>query len=263
MSTKLASAINCGPQKVLQEFVNIDPNNPGPGLRRFVKRFGPLFPGLDGIGRKQAVGLPKEHELPSQGARQDTGMATYRGPAGHEKYLHLFRGAWIAKTDQDRMTVAEYLEDILNRRRIANLAPPRLSVDHRSLRVSIVPDTLLDLLVKWVIELPAWQLGTCELQDCSHRYYIKKHPRDRYCSPQCTREADRLKKLRWSRRSRGTAGPVSTSETPQADYRGLDDLEGEFAPGASERKLLRLVPQARKVRWPVRHRNKSKSKKEK
>ena len=263
MDKKLAYAINRGGKAVLEEFVNIDPNHPWPGLPDFVKRYGPLVRGLDGIGEKPAEKARRNQDQAHPSWPDRVGVRRYLGPVGHEKYLHLFRGAWMAKTDEDRKAVADFLGDILNRKRMTDVTPPRLSVDHRSFHISIVAETLLDLMAKWLIESPAWQLGTCELQGCPHRYYVRQHPRDRYCSPQCTREADRLKKVRWSRKSRGLTESVADNEKPHADYRGLNDVESEFAPSGSGQKHLCLVPRARRIRWPVRSRSRNKSKSKK
>jgi hypothetical protein len=260
MDKKLANAINRGRKAVLEEFVNIDPNNPGEGLLRFFRNYGALFPGLDGVGKREQKGRSNQEKAHSS-SNDQAEVRRYHGPMGHEGLLHFFRGAWTAKAREDLTAVAEVLEGILNRRRMADVPPPKLSVDHRSLQISIVPDTLLDLMVKWWMESPTWQLGTCELRGCPHRYYLKEHPRDRYCSIGCTHEADRLKKLRWSRKSRGVTEAIDEKNPLHTDYAGVNDLENEFAPSKSEEELLRLVSRARKIRWPVRSRNKTKLRK--
>src|SRR5579863_7564372 len=113
MDKKLANAINRGRKAVLEEFVNIDPNNPAEGLVRFFRSYGPLFPGLDGIGKKAAEKERLNHEEARPKRHDDVGTRRYGGPAGHEKLLHFLRGAWTAKTRGDLTAVADFLEDIL------------------------------------------------------------------------------------------------------------------------------------------------------
>ena len=160
------------------------PNVSGEKLKDFIKEFGPLYPSLD--------------------------------LAGHCRYIWLFRGVWKQPGEEesirdDRLLFAsDFLSDIFNR---AGTTPkskdprhpnyrPLVRIDFVSGRIRIIPKTLLDLLAAWLIQCRK-NLAICEWKGCLHKYFVREHSKNKYCSPDCSWEAEKARKSRWAKKSRG------------------------------------------------------------
>jgi hypothetical protein len=187
MDPKNVEALTYGPEYVLAKFVNL-PDKPGDSkpAEEFQERFGSLFPGLD----------PDDY---------------YVDVAG-------FRRAWHAKGPPERDAVGRYLTNLFNRTLQFHVKPtqavwainsrdaryfPAVEVDFSSGKIGLNPSaTLLDWLGSSVLEF-RHRLGICEREGCTTPYFVKTHPRARYCSEGCFRQSRLGKKNQWWKRNRG------------------------------------------------------------
>jgi hypothetical protein len=191
-------ALSYGPDYMLAKFANLpaEKADVNPAVE-FQRRFGMLFPGV--------------------------------APGSYWRLVKHFRAAWHAKTRDELQAVGSHLESIFNRifcrRRLLNsesglswqgaLAGPQdmmdgevrhypaLRIDFASGRISLKPHaTLLDWLAESLLE-SRHRLGICEREGCPTPYFVKTHPRARYCSEHCFRESRLEKKNQWWKRNRG------------------------------------------------------------
>jgi hypothetical protein len=81
----------------------------------------------------------------------------------------------------------------------------RIEVDFPSARISLIPETLLDWLV---LSLMACRrnLAICANQACQKPYFVKTHPRRKYCSDECSAVGREAGQRRWEKvkRAKGT-----------------------------------------------------------
>lgn len=188
MDQKNIEAITYGPEYVLGRFVNL-PDTPADSkpAEEFQERFGSLFPGL----------RPEDYYVDVKG----------------------FRKAWHTKQICERDEVGEYLTNLFNRTLQFHIVPthivsalssrdaryfPAVRVDFSSGRIRLDPSaTLLDWLAISLLECRR-RLGICERQGCATPYFVKPHPRARYCSEACFHQSRVEKKSEWWKRNRGT-----------------------------------------------------------
>lgn len=80
---------------------------------------------------------------------------------------------------------------------------PALRVDFSDGKIKSSPaNTLLDWLANALVEC-RHRLGNCEREGCKTPYFMKSHPRGRYCSEACFRESRREKKNQWWKQNPG------------------------------------------------------------
>jgi hypothetical protein len=206
MDLKNVGALTYGPEYMLGKFANL-PDKPGDSkpAEEFLERFGELFPGLD-----------------------------------PEKYwvdVADFRNAWHAKSSFEREAVGENLTRLFNRSLRSHVKPlprnefgffdvgilsgnpdpryfPAMKVDFSSGKVTVSPTgTLLDWLACALVECRR-RLGICEREGCTTPYFVKMHPRARYCSEDCFHQSRQRKKTQWwkDNRGKGSGKPVPTHE---------------------------------------------------
>ena len=196
MDAKNREALTFGPEYMLGKFANLPTEEAdlSPAME-FQRRFGVLFPGV--------------------------------APGGYRKLVKHFRAAWHAKAADELQAVGNHLESIFNRvfclRRLANTGSswedalagpqdmmdgevrnfPALRIDFASGKISLKPHaTLLDWLAESLLEC-RHRLGICDRDGCATPYFVKAHPRARYCSEHCFRQSRLEKKNQWWKRNRG------------------------------------------------------------
>lgn len=196
MDFKNAEALTYGPEYMLGKFANL-PDKPGDSkpAEDFQRQFGELFPGLS--------------------------------PQDYWNDVSGFRDAWHARTKQQLYVVSEYLTKVLNRslrphvkepqitptNKLAVLEAilgrdpryyPALRVDFSDGKIKSAPSvTLLDWLANALLE-SRHRLGKCEREGCTTPYFVKTHPRARYCCEACFRASRLEKKNQWWKQNRGT-----------------------------------------------------------
>lgn len=185
MDAKNIEALSYGPEHMLGKFANL-PDKPGDArpAEAFQERFGVLFPGL----------APKNYYVD----------------------VRQFRRAWHAKEPHQLESVGGYLTEVCNRIVRSHITPPAkapLAADPRyypaveinfaSGRIALTPHaTLLDWLAKCLLEC-RHRLGQCEREGCGTPYFVKAHPRQKYCSEMCFRESRLEQKNQWWKKNRG------------------------------------------------------------
>lgn len=185
--SKNLEALACGPEYMLGRFANL-PDKPGESkpAEAFHLRFGTLFPGLD--------------------------------PEDYHVDVKAFRKAWHAERESELESIGTYLTNLFNRTLQFHVKPipaiaaintrdaryfPAVKVDFSSGKIGLgKPTTLLDLLASWLLECRR-KLGICERESCQTPYFVKRHPRSRYCSESCFRQSRLDKKNQWWKRNRG------------------------------------------------------------
>jgi hypothetical protein len=181
-------ALACGPEYMLGKFANLpDKEGDSKAAYEFQERFGSLFPGLD--------------------------------PVAYYVDVANFRKAWEARTTIDRDMVGFYLTNLFNRSFQFHVKPPSkdgrsilagdarvfpaVKVDFSSGKIGLgLPATLLDWLASSLLER-RHKLGTCQREGCPTPYFVKMHPRSRYCSEDCFRQSRLGKKSQWWKQNRG------------------------------------------------------------
>jgi hypothetical protein len=78
---------------------------------------------------------------------------------------------------------------------------PAFLIDPVSCEVKFVPDTLLDYLLKSLLEYRN-MLAVCKRSACPHRLFVKDYPREKYCSEECSGRVRRKQKRQWARKTR-------------------------------------------------------------
>jgi hypothetical protein len=187
LDRKNVEALTYGPVYMLGKFANL-PDNPSDSkpAEEFQERFGSLFPGLD--------------------------------PEDYYVDVKNFRKAWRAKGMFERDAVGTYLTNLFNRTLQFHVTPtqavwainardarffPAVKVDFSSGKIGLSPSaTLLDWLATSLLEC-RHRLGICEREGCTTPYFVKMHPRARYCSEGCFRESRLEKKNQWWKRNHG------------------------------------------------------------
>jgi hypothetical protein len=86
---------------------------------------------------------------------------------------------------------------------ILNLHALKIEVDFSSGRITIRPQTLLDWLVLSMIECRRG-LAICAREACATPYFVKTHPRTKYCSIRCFQLERERGQKEWERVNRGT-----------------------------------------------------------
>ncbi len=193
MDAKNLEALTLGPELMLRRFVNLPDRSRPEALRAAVDDFraayGELVPDLsvDGYGFFSGV----------------------------------FKSAWQARTEQDKQKISLYLTTIfewaidadkgalggvmeaavlkLNR---PHMMRPGFVADFSSGQITIKPRTLLDWLVKSLLEYRD-KLAICQRHGCPHPYYVKTHTRQLFCSEECANVIRQEKKERWWKANRG------------------------------------------------------------
>jgi hypothetical protein len=212
MDLKNVDALTYGPEYMLGKFANL-PDKPGESkpAEEFFERFGELFPGLD--------------------------------PGNYWVDVSDFRKAWHAKSSSERNVVGSKLTHIFNRslRTHVKLRPrtdgfdigilvgdpryyPAVTVDFSSGKVTVSPTgTLLDWLAYALVECRR-RLGICERGGCTTPYFVKLHPRARYCSENCFHQSRQQKKAQWWQDNRGKGSekhaPTHKIQAKRAPKRG-------------------------------------------
>src|SRR5258708_3110277 len=127
--------------------------------------------------------------------------------SGYLSAANIFRNAWRAATARQKEIVTIALTHLLgtlfDEKRdsvmdgpIEVLRMPAIIPDFTSGRISLKPRNLLDWLVQSLLECRN-NLAICERKDCSTRYFIKSHPRQRFCSAPCADTVRETKKKAW------------------------------------------------------------------
>jgi len=119
-------------------------------------------------------------------------------------YAQIFRQAWTAKKPSEIQSANMFLQHIFERE---PGFPTGFGEDNPSFRAAVIvdfgsgvirvkPRHLLDFLAQKLIE---WKkrLSICERQDCIHRYFVKTHNRQRFCSTECADSIRQTKKKQW------------------------------------------------------------------
>jgi hypothetical protein len=190
VDSKNTAALTYGPEYMLGKFANL-PDKPGDSkaAEEFQERFGSLFPGLD---------------------LKDFCVD-----------VAAFRKAWHAKGAVEREAVGLYLANLFNRTFQFHVKPvtpsdgwkrilagdaryfPAVKVDFSSGKIGLAPSaTLLDWLAISLLDC-RHRLGICERDGCATPYFVKMHPRARYCSEDCFRQSRLEKKNQWWKLNRG------------------------------------------------------------
>jgi hypothetical protein len=200
---KNVEALSYGPDYMLGKFANLPckPSDSKPA-EEFEDRFGRLFPGV--------------------------------APKDYCELVKGFRNAWRAKKPNELLAVGTYLEFIFNRVFCNHgmsetewpdvLAGdprwfPALKVDFSSGKISVTPHkTLLDWLAQSLLEC-RHRLGICEREGCATPYFVKAHPRARYCSEACFRASRLEKKNSWWKENRGKGTKRSPAKAAQKTRR--------------------------------------------
>jgi hypothetical protein len=86
---------------------------------------------------------------------------------------------------------------------LLNLHALKIEVDFSSGRITITPQTLLDWLVLSLIECRRG-LAICAREACATSYFVKTHPRTKYCSIECFHLERERGQKEWERANRGT-----------------------------------------------------------
>jgi hypothetical protein len=73
---------------------------------------------------------------------------------------------------------------------------PAISVNIESGAITIKPRTLLDWLVKSLLECRD-RLAICKREGCPHPYYVKTHARQQFCCEDCANTIRQHKKEQW------------------------------------------------------------------
>jgi len=203
---KNADALTYGPEYMLGKFVNL-PDKPGDSkpAEEFLQRFGTLFQGIK----------PEEYWV----------------------LVKDFRKAWSAKEASELRAVGERLGQIFNRTfcvqftSIESERPwedmlaghpryfPAVEVDFSSGRICLAPHaTLLDWLAESLLEF-RHRLGICEREGCATPYFVKAHPRARYCSESCFRASRLEKKNNWWKENLGKDAKRSAAKATRKTRR--------------------------------------------
>jgi hypothetical protein len=195
VDSRNAEAVTYGPEYMLGKFANLpDKQGDSKPAEEFQQQYGELFPGLS----------PQDYWIDVFG----------------------FRNAWHARTRHQLDVVSEYLTKLLNRslrphvkepqntptNKLAVLEAvlgrdpryyPALKVDFSDGKIKSAPSvTLLDWLANALLEC-RHRLGMCEREGCATPYFVKTHPRGRYCSEACFRASRQEKKNQWWKQNRG------------------------------------------------------------
>jgi hypothetical protein len=212
VDSKNAGALTYGSEHVLTRFANLPDaqNDVGPP-EDFRQQFGELFPGL--------------------------------GPQDYWIEVVNFRAAWRAKTSHQKEVVSGYLTRLLNRSRRPHVKEPQgelavftaylardpryfpqLKVDFSDGKIKSAPAaTLLDWLANALLE-HRHKLGICAREGCTTPYFVKSHPRGRYCSESCFRASRLEKKNQWFKRNRGAGSRPAVGsrrgKTPKKSAKG-------------------------------------------
>lgn len=204
MNVKLAEAIRWGPQRLLKDFVNLPVPEDMPGDK-------PKFPREAYEEFRKAYGDLWGPHYPI---------------SDYYDVVRAFRDHWTAKTEAQKQQLVSFVEKLF----AGQLKPAKLGNDRYfgirltsqagSVRFPIgtlvqiltshrgphdfEPRTLLDYLAVWLLTFRRQRkLGFCERKGCLHPYYVKDHPRYRYCSEACSYEASIGRKSHWWRKNRG------------------------------------------------------------
>jgi hypothetical protein len=86
---------------------------------------------------------------------------------------------------------------------ILNFRAPKIEVDFSSGRITLRPQTLLDWLVLSLIECRR-SLSICAREECATPYFVKTHPRTKYCSIDCFNLARERGQKEWETANRRT-----------------------------------------------------------
>ena len=74
------------------------------------------------------------------------------------------------------------------------------------------PRTLLDYLAVWLLVFRRQgKLAVCKRKDCK-RFFVKAHPRYRYCSTDCSDEIRKAGKALWFRNNRGASTKITAKK---------------------------------------------------
>ncbi len=184
---------------------------------------------LIGLGEEEALwkfaSLPIE-KAAAEGFCRDWGEL-YPGVTPREclGFVKVFQWAWRATTDDEKESVSQNITAIFERdtsllRRLPpfkrHQAPaksgeiawgglpnlddpgrrPAVVADFTTGTVTVKPRTLLDWLAKWLLQYRD-SLAICERKGCTTAYYVKTHPRQRFCTPKCADSARQQKKKQW------------------------------------------------------------------
>jgi hypothetical protein len=203
VDSKNAEALSWGPEFMLGKFANLpDKSGNSKQAEGFRDRFGELFPGVN----------PEDYWIE----------------------VSNFRKAWHAKTPQDVAEVGRYLTALLNRSRRPHVKDPpgemgvfqailagdpryfpALSVDFSDGRIKPGPSvTLLDWLASGLVKYRR-MLGICKREECPAPYFVKPHPRAKYCSPTCFQESRLGQKSVWWVKNRGGDAKPTTGKRIQ------------------------------------------------
>jgi hypothetical protein len=191
MDAKNIAALDNGPEWMLAKFTNLRADGPSTDVQEFYEKYGDLYPGLgaDAAARKR-----------------------------YSYFVSGFQFAWGAKNRTAKEIVSKFITDIFERDITAEKlgllraspfddpddpeSRPVIDADFESGKIRVRPRTMLDQLAKWLLECRN-KLAVCQWKNCETPYYVKKHPRYKYCSTSCAEKAGRERKSRWWRDSRG------------------------------------------------------------
>jgi len=199
MDQKQLAAVSCGPEWLLTKFVNLPVNRSvTKPAEDFCHFYGELWPGYP--------------------------------PSDYWELVNAFRFHWTAKTEAQKDQLSLFFRKLFSNQIRPAARPdappaqePLLKLDARIGKVTLPLQTLLGLLehhrvirfdarslldymVTWLMVFRRQRkLAVCELKGCPQPYFVKSHPRYRYCSPTCGDQARMVRKARWQRENRAAA----------------------------------------------------------
>jgi hypothetical protein len=196
MDAKNVEALGYGADWMLAKFVNLPSSTASNPVADFVQKYGELCPGWDGTDEQDKV--------------------LYMG------FANEFRKAWFAYSVEHKQNISELITRIFERERDITTeylsgGPPALRLfadandryersavvaDFETGKITIKPRTLLDWLAKCLLENRR-KLAFCKRKGCQTPYYVKMHPRHKYCSVTCASEIAIERKKQWWRDNRG------------------------------------------------------------
>jgi hypothetical protein len=167
-------------------------------VSEFIRRFGELAPGIRPDNFYRFVVGFRFHWKWRQG--KNGTVRSKRYPVS----LSLERKGRKERPQIELDDASAWATNILNRRILSgdDLGPnPVLDVDFSTGRVMVKPETLLDWLV-WSLMECRTRLAICQRKGCATPFFVKSHPRNRYCSPECSHQEREIKKAKWEKSNR-------------------------------------------------------------
>lgn len=146
------------------------------------------------------------------------------GLSARDYYAAIFRQCWAANDPLRRGTANLSLDQILTENprnpqrlealRVLRQRPfpadeqprPAFCVDLTGAGFRLNARDYLDLLA-FVLIMARRRLGICLAENCKHRYFVSRYPRQHYCSDRCLAKGRRASKRKWAKFNYRAADP--------------------------------------------------------